>query len=203
MGQGEFSIGPIDMAVSRNETLFIYGSNGTGKTTLILSILGLLKPKEGETSFNGIRLTDDNYRVYRTLFGVVFNDFYLFEKLYGIGEVDGEKAVYYLSLFELDNKVSFANRAFSSRDLSTGQRKRLALVATLLENKPVIVLDEWAADQDPHFRKKFYTRILPILKAEGFTIIAITHDDKYYHCADRLYKMENGRLTEMLNEVKL
>jgi putative ATP-binding cassette transporter len=201
--QREFAIGPIDITINRNETLFIYGSNGSGKTTLILSILGLLKPKEGETTFNGIRLTDDNYRVYRTLFGVVFNDFYLFEKLYGIREVDAAKVEAYLALFELDTKVSFTGGAFSSRDLSTGQRKRLALVATLLENKPVIVLDEWAADQDPHFRKKFYTCILPVLKAEGFTIIAITHDDKYYHCADRLYKMEFGRLTEILSDLKL
>jgi putative ATP-binding cassette transporter len=99
-------------------------------------------------------------------------------------------------LFELEGKIGMTDQGFDSTDFSTGQRKRLALIAVLLERKPIIVLDEWAADQDPYFRKKFYTEIIPLIKAEGFTIVAITHDDMYYNCADRLYKMEYGQLHE-------
>jgi putative ATP-binding cassette transporter len=99
-------------------------------------------------------------------------------------------------MFELEGKVKIEGNTFSTTDLSTGQRKRLALIAALLEEKPVLVMDEWAADQDPYFRKKFYTEILPLLKQEDITIIAITHDDKYYNCADRLYKMDYGKLKE-------
>lgn len=192
-----FEMGPVNLQINKHEVIFIYGSNGSGKTTLVLTMLGLLRSGEGCTLFNGVPLNDSNYRLYRTLFGVVFSDFYLFEKLYGVTGVDAEKAKYYLKLFELDDKVQFEGRAFSSRDLSTGQRKRLALISVLLENKPILVLDEWAADQDPYFRRKFYTEIIPLLKQEGFTIVAITHDDKYYNCADKLYRMDFGRLTEI------
>ncbi|MCW3466348.1 cyclic peptide export ABC transporter [Chitinophaga nivalis] len=192
-----FSVGPVSLQVAKGEVVFIYGGNGSGKTTFILSVLGLLKPQEGQVYFNGQILNDENYKSYRMLFGVVFSDFYLFEKLFGLEAPDPERVQYYLRLFELEHKVTFQDGAFSSRDLSTGQRKRLALISVLLEDKPLLVLDEWAADQDPHFRKKFYTEIIPLLKQEGFTILAITHDDRYYHCADKLYQMDYGKLKQV------
>jgi putative ATP-binding cassette transporter len=101
-----------------------------------------------------------------------------------------------IRLFELEGKVTLTENVFSTTDLSTGQRKRLALISALMENKPILVMDEWAADQDPYFRRKFYTEIVPQLKQDGLTIVAITHDDRYYHCADKVYKMEEGRMTE-------
>ena len=105
-----------------------------------------------------------------------------------------EKTRSYIELFELESKVSIVENKFSTIKLSMGQRKRLALIQALLENKPIIVLDEWAADQDPYFREKFYNVILPLIKKEGKTIIAITHDDKYFYAADHLFKMEDGKL---------
>lgn len=189
-----FGIGPIDFTIEKGETVFIYGGNGSGKTTLIHSILGLCRPTAGEILLNGIPVDTNNYSFYKTAFAVVFNDFYLFTELIGPDQIDMEKWYFYLRLFELEDKVKMNDRSFSTTDLSTGQRKRLALIAALLEEKPILVLDEWAADQDPYFRKKFYTEIIPLLKAEGVTIIAITHDDKYYHCADKLYKMDYGKL---------
>ena len=139
-------------------------------------------------------INKENYSNYRSIFSVVFSDFYLFDELLGIDNMNIQKCNDYLQLFEIEQKVKLDNNHFSTIDLSTGQKKRLALIAMLLEEKPVLVLDEWAADQDPYFRKKFYTEILPFLKKEGFTIIAVTHDDKYYHCADKLYKMDYGKL---------
>ncbi|MEO0778406.1 MAG: peptide ABC transporter, partial [Bacteroidota bacterium] len=133
----------------------------------------------------------------------VFSDFYLFDEFYSVGEVNEAKLRDYLELFEIDEKVTIEGGKFSTTDLSTGQRKRLALIAVLLEDKPVLVLDEWAADQDPYFRKKFYTEILPRFKKEGWTIIAITHDDKYYDCCDRLLKMDYGRLYELTEKAVL
>ncbi|MFB6456938.1 cyclic peptide export ABC transporter [Chitinophaga sp. Hz27] len=197
----QFTIGPVQLRVSKGDVIFIYGGNGSGKTTFIHALLGLLKPQQGTIYFNGTRLTEENYKNYRMLFGVVFSDFYLFDKLFGLRQVDTARVQRYLRLFELDNKVTFENNAFSSRDLSTGQRKRLALISVLLEDKPLLVLDEWAADQDPHFRRKFYLEIIPILQQEGYTIIAITHDDKYYHCADKLYEMDYGKLKHIPLEV--
>jgi len=198
-GSGEegFSIGPISLEINKGDVVFIYGGNGSGKTTFILTLLGLLKPSEGTIYLKDMPLDDSNYKAFRLLFGVVFSDFYLFNKLYGIGQVNKARADQLIELFELDGLVTFEGNAFSTGDMSTGQRKRLALIGTLLENKPILVLDEWAADQDPHFRRKFYNEIIPILKNDGYTLICITHDDKYYHCADRLYKMDYGRVKEV------
>lgn len=191
-----FSIGPIDFEILKGETIFIYGANGSGKTTFIKALLGIGKPTHGTIHANGVLVAAENYPIYRTLFSVVFNDFYLFNELLGVEQVNIEKWNYYIELFELQDKVKLEGRTFSTTDLSTGQRKRLALIAALQEEKPILVLDEWAADQDPYFRGKFYTHILPVLKKDGLTIIAITHDDKYYRCADKLFRMEEGKLKE-------
>lgn len=197
-----FKVGPINLFINKGDVVFIYGGNGSGKTTFISMLLGLLKPQSGQVLFNKELVDDENQKSYKMMFGVVFSDFYLFDGLYGIQFFDEEKAQYYLKLFEIDHVVSFQDKKFSTINLSTGQRKRLALISILLERKPLIILDEWAADQDPYFRKKFYTKIIPLLKEEGFTIIAITHDDKYYNYADRLYKMEHGILN-VIDKVKL
>lgn len=189
-----FGIGPLDIEIKNSETIFIYGGNGSGKTTLIYCILGLLRPSTGKINVNGIPVSDANFQEFKSLYSVVFSDFYLFDEIPYEEPVDIDKWDFYVKLFELEGKVALHNNRFSTTDLSTGQRKRLSLIAALLEKKSLLVLDEWAADQDPGFRKKFYTEIIPLLKKEGFAIIAITHDDKYYHCADKLFKMSEGKL---------
>ncbi|MCB2376582.1 cyclic peptide export ABC transporter [Hymenobacter sp. BT635] len=199
--QGSFEIGPVNFTISRGEVVFINGGNGSGKTTFVSALLGLLLPASGGVYYNGYLIDEQHSQSYSALFGVVFSDFYLFDEFYGIDQLDEDKLAYYLRLFEIDAKVTVENGRFSTTHLSTGQRKRLALITALLEAKPLLVLDEWAADQDPYFRKKFYTQIVPELKEAGFTIIAITHDDKYYTCADTLYKMEYGKLVREEEEV--
>jgi putative pyoverdin transport system ATP-binding/permease protein len=194
--QVSFEIGPINLDIKKNDIVFIYGGNGSGKTTLVLSLLALLEPQSGNLKYNGQVVNNDNLNKYKSLFSVVFNDFYLFDEFYSIRHLDVNRANQLIKLFEIEDKVSIVDNHFSTIDLSTGQRKRLALITAILEEKPVIVMDEWAADQDPHFRKKFYREILPELKKEGFTIIAITHDDAYYRYADKLYKMEYGQLID-------
>ena len=189
-----FTIGPISCLLKKDELVFIYGGNGSGKTTFIHTLLGMLSISEGQILFNDLVLNVDTNRTYKSLFSVVFNDFYLFDEFYGNSDFNRGKANELLHLFEIAGKVEIVDTGFSVTNLSTGQRKRLALIAAILEERPIIVLDEWAADQDPYFRKKFYEEILPILKKDGFTIIAITHDDRYYHCADKIYKMEFGKL---------
>jgi putative ATP-binding cassette transporter len=190
--QSEFEIGPINFEIKKNEIIFIHGGNGSGKTTLILCLLGIYKFNSGK-----ILVNNEHYCFeYSSLFSVVFSDFFLFDRFYGNYNFDKIKAQEYLQLFDLESKVKISEFGFSDINLSLGQRKRLALIQALLENKSVIILDEWAADQDPHFREKFYTEILVVLKKEGRTIFAITHDDKFFYVADKLYKMEYGKLNK-------
>jgi putative ATP-binding cassette transporter len=193
--ENAFKVGPVNFTLHRGQTVFIYGGNGSGKTTFMQALIGLCYPTSGEIRVNFLPVTEKNYTDYRKLFSVVFSDFYLFNEII-VENFDEEKWNFYIELFELKGIVSIEDRKYSRTDLSTGQRKRLALIAALMEEKPVLVLDEWAADQDPAFRRKFYTRIIPHLNRNNFTIIAITHDDKYYNCADKLYKMEEGKLIE-------
>ncbi|MGB8191920.1 MAG: cyclic peptide export ABC transporter [Chitinophagaceae bacterium] len=194
--QRSFGIGPINFEVNKGEAIFIYGGNGSGKTTFIYSLLGLYQPTAGMLRLNGMAINEATYAEYRSLFSVVFSDYYLFDEIITPQPVNLKNAAQYLKIFELEDKVTIEGNRFSTIDLSAGQKKRLALIAALLEDKPILVLDEWAADQDPHFRNKFYTEIVPLLKSSGITVVAITHDDKYYYCADKLFKMDEGKLIQ-------
>lgn len=202
-GSGGFELGPVSLTIKRGETLFIVGENGCGKTTLIKLLLGLYQPDAGQLLLNGESVRDEHLDDYRQLFSAVFSDYYLFDTL-----IPGEAALTaeaqkYLERLEIAHKVSIRDRAFTTTDLSTGQRKRLALVHAYLERRPIMVLDEWAADQDPTFRRIFYTEILPDLKRQGKTLIVISHDDRFFSAADRYIRLEEGRIVEEVRPVQV
>lgn len=198
-GGQHFELGPIDLRLGRGEMVFIVGDNGSGKTTLIKLLLGLYKPQSGEILHDGQPVSDHWRDDYRQLFSTVFSDFYLFEDL-TTSEQGGtpvnlpQAARPYLERLEIAHKVSITDGSFSTTDLSTGQRKRLALVHAYLEGRPVLVFDEWAADQDPSFRHLFYTELLPELRAKGHLLVVISHDDRYFHLADQVVRMHAGRI---------
>lgn len=187
-----FSIGPIDLTITRGEVLFITGGNGSGKSTLLRVLTGLYPLHEGQLLIDGRPLPEANLQDYREIFSAVFGDFHLFSELYGIPDEAREEVHDWIQTLEILGKVKFDGRKFSTVDLSTGQRKRLALLAAALEKRPVLVLDEWAADQDPMFRRKFYREILDILRSGETTIIAVTHDNRFFDAADRQMHMEDG-----------
>ncbi|XUM21760.1 cyclic peptide export ABC transporter [Bradyrhizobium oligotrophicum S58] len=189
-----FSIGPIDLRIRRGETVFIVGENGSGKTTLIKLLLGLYVPDRGVLLRDGSPVVSETRDDYRQLFTTIFSDYFLFDTLAQQSGQRPELAQRYLDRLELAHKVSIDGGAFSTTDLSTGQRKRLALINAWIEGRPVLVFDEWAADQDPAFRHVFYTELLTDLKRLGKTIIVISHDDRYFHCADRIVRLRDGRI---------
>jgi len=195
-GSENFVVGPINLTIRAGETIFLTGGNGSGKTTFIKMLTGLYPADSGEIIVDGKLVKKFDMQHYRDMFAAVFADFHLFAKLYGVDDIDPSRGAEMISQMELEDKINLEAHRFSSVDLSTGQRKRLALVAAELEKKPILILDEWAADQDPHFRAKFYETLLPRLKADGATVIAITHDDKYFHLADRRLHMEDGNIIE-------
>jgi putative ATP-binding cassette transporter len=200
-----FTLGPIDFTLEPGELIFIVGGNGSGKSTLVKLLAGLYQPRSGRILVNDEPMSAETSEAYRELFSVVFSDFYLFERLHGFSGDDlREQANRYLRKLNLDHKLSIVDNRLSSISLSTGQRRRLALLTAYLENRQIYILDEWAADQDPHYRSVFYSEILPELKRLGKTVIVITHDDRYFHVADRILKLDFGRVVSLEdNETRL
>lgn len=195
-GQSTFTLGPLDLSIAPGEVTFISGGNGSGKSTFLRLLTCLYFPTSGEVKVDGQRLGETNASAYRNLFSVIFYDYHLFKRLYGIRNINQQRVEEMLLRLQLHNKTSLIEDRFSTVDLSSGQRRRLALIVNYLENKPICVFDEWAAEQDPDFRRYFYREILPDLKSQGKTIIAVTHDDQYYNMdyIDRFLKFQDGQL---------
>jgi len=191
----QFTLGPIDLKIHQGELVFVVGGNGSGKTTLLKLVAGLYSPQEGRILLSGEPVTEETRESYRQLFSVVFADFYLFQDLLGLEHPELDlRARTYLEQLELGRKVAVEGGKLSTTELSQGQRKRLALLTAYLENRPVYLFDEWAADQDPVYKEVFYHQILPGLRSRGKTVVVICHDDRYFHVADRLMKLENGKV---------
>jgi len=194
-GDNNFVLGPIELNLRSGELVFLTGGNGSGKTTLAKVITGLYVPESGTLSFNGEPITDANRDTFRQHFSTVFSDGFIFETLLGLEQPElDQEAKDYLAQFQIDHKVQIKDGVLSTIDLSQGQKKRLALLTAYLEDRPIYVFDEWAADQDPQFREIFYYQLLPGLISRGKTVIVISHDDRYYHVADRIISLDYGKI---------
>jgi len=191
-----FILGPINLYLRPGELVFLVGGNGSGKSTLAKVITGLYPPAGGEIRLNGSLVGDHNRDDYRQCFSAVFSDYFLFDRIVGRGGADADRrAREYLERLHLDHKVSINDGVFSTTQLSQGQRKRLALLSAYIEDRPFYLFDEWASDQDPLFKEVFYTQLLPELRSLNKAVLVITHDDRYFGCADRLIKLDYGKLT--------
>ncbi|MBD0258710.1 MAG: cyclic peptide export ABC transporter [Cytophagales bacterium] len=195
--QKSFVWGPVDLEVRKGETVFVVGGNGSGKSTLVYLLTGLYRPVAGAIYLNGIRVDEDNYPHYRDRIGAIFTSNYLFNENYDGFDLSPRNPALQelIETMQLEGIVRFReDKNMLDRNLSKGQQKRLAMIFALLEDKPLLVLDEWAAEQDPAFRNYFYKTLLPSLKQAGKTIVAITHDDEYYGYADTVIKFNYGRV---------
>lgn len=192
-GEPAFAVGPLDFGLRREETVFLTGGNGSGKSTFLKLLTGLYRPATGRLAVDGRTVGPAALQDHRDRFAAVFSDFHLPRRLRGAAALAPVRADDLLKLVELDRVTALDGDRFTRRDLSSGQRRRLMLVAALLEDRPVLVLDEFAADLDPVFRRRFYGEILARLQAAGLTIVAATHDERYFDAADRRLHMADGR----------
>ena len=203
--EAAFHVGPFNFTLNSGDLVFLTGGNGSGKSTFFKILAGYYKPHAGEIRLDGVPISDRTRDEYRGLISAIFPDFHLFHKLYGIPDPDLKEVDRMLSEFKLLDKTRITDGEFSTVDLSSGQRRRLALIVSRLENRPILLLDEWAADQDPEFRRKFYFELLPALNRAGITIVAISHDDRYIDemkvPARRLH-MDEGRFIEQTSAEK-
>ncbi|WP_200217145.1 ATP-binding cassette domain-containing protein [Campylobacter sp. 2018MI34] len=191
-----FALKNINFKINRGELVFCIGKNGSGKSTLSLILSGILRAYQGEMKLDNILLNEKNIHIYRKEIGVVFSEFFLFDKVI-CEEKEKNNLSYWLEILDLNHKVKVQNFTLSTTSLSQGQKKRLALFLTLMEDKKFLILDEFGADQDPLYRNFFYTKLLPLLQKQNYTIFAITHDDKYFYLADRVILMKEGNLKEL------
>lgn len=196
-GQPLFAVGPIDLQIRAGELLFIVGGNGSGKSTLLKLLTGLYPPERGELCLDGRRLRVQDLAGYRSLFTTVFTDFHLFRRLYGIPDLTPAEVNDWLTELDIADKTRYTEQGFDRLDLSTGQKKRLAIAAAMLKDRPICVFDEPAADQDPSFRRRLYEELLPRFRAAGRTLVVVSHDDRYFHVADRVLEMRDGRLAAL------
>lgn len=194
-----FELGPINMTIQKNEVIFLVGGNGSGKTTLAKILVGLYLPESGTVRYNGQTLTPEFYDSYRNKISANFTDQYLFQTLSHISdEVLEEHGHKYLEKLELTKKLKITDKKFSTTSLSQGQKKRLSLITSLLEDKEIYLFDEWAANQDPHFKNIFYHYLLPDLKLRGKTVLVISHDESYFGHGDRIVVLEDGHIKEKM-----
>ncbi|MDH2912484.1 multidrug ABC transporter permease/ATP-binding protein [Kosakonia sp. HypNH10] len=198
----DFAIGPINMTLKRGELVFLIGGNGSGKSTLAMLLTGLYQPLSGEILLDGKPMAQDKPEDYRKLFSAVFTDVWLFDELLGPEGQQADPALVakWLEQLKMSHKLELENGKILNLKLSKGQKKRVALLLALAEERDILLLDEWAADQDPHFRRDFYQVLLPLMQQMGKTIFAISHDDHYFIHADRLLEMRSGHLSELEGE---
>jgi cyclic peptide transporter len=193
----KFYLQPINLTIKKGEIIFVTGGNGSGKSTFGNLLTGLYKPYEGDIYYNDKPIDSGQLMYYSDKISAVFTTNYIFSENYDEFQLaaDNNELTTHIDMMKMQEVLHLneEKNAFD-KNLSKGQQKRLALIYALLEDKEIIVLDEWAAEQDPGFRKYFYEEILPHLKEQGKTIIAITHDDEYYDKATRVIKFNFGKI---------
>ena len=189
----------VNLTLQRGDVVFLIGANGSGKSTLAKIITGIFTPSIGAVKIDSQLVDSKNNADYRQLFSAIFSDQHLFKQLIGREGQQPDEALVntWLHKLNLQDKVSVTDNQLSTDKLSQGQRKRLAMLIAVAEQKDILLLDEWAADQDPAFRRVFYQTLIPELKALGKTLFIISHDDGYFEHADRLLLMKEGRLIEL------
>lgn len=197
--QQTFSIGPLSLTVKAGEVLYIVGGNGSGKSTLLKLITGLYSPKSGIIRVDDQILTEMDQHRFRNYFSIIFTNFYLFDRLYGMPSVDREEIHRLLKEMKLEGKTHYVKGRFTNTtNLSTGQKKRLALIVALMEDKPIYIFDEVAADQDPTFRQHFYQHTVKRLAERGKIVILVSHDEAYFpqnECEGKVVRMDFGQLS--------
>ena len=195
-GQHPFKIHPLDFEIKAGQIVFLVGGNGSGKSTLLKLLTGLYRPDAGRLLLNDEEIFEGNVTKLQEMYSPIFTDFHLFKRVLGQQQVDETRVTELLTRMELADKTSIVGGRVTNMNLSTGQRKRLALVLSTLDDRPIYIFDEWAADQDPVFRKYFYEVLLRQMASAGKTILAATHDDHYFHVADKVYAMEYGKVVD-------
>jgi ABC-2 type transport system ATP-binding protein len=197
---GFTAVDGVDFRVRRGEIFGFLGPNGSGKTTTIRMLLGLLKPTRGEAVVLGVSIAEQPEAI-RPRVGYMSQRFSLYNDLTVLQNLKFYGAAYGLQKAELDARVQRAlqmaglegRERVETRELSGGWRQRLALGAAILHRPEVLFLDEPTAGVDPLSRREFWDLLYQLI-AEGVTVLVTTHYmDEAEHC-HRLAFIQRGHL---------
>jgi putative ABC transport system ATP-binding protein len=193
----------IDFEASRGEIVSLEGPSGSGKTTF-LSILGcILTPSQGDVFVEGKQVEERSLaEVRRRSLGFVFQQFNLFPSLTALENVE-----YALNVKRMKNRearaeaervleaVGLADRKhFLPRDLSGGQKQRVAIARALAGSAPILLADEPTANLDSAVGTQVLEMFRALAKQENRALVIVTHDPKVRTIADRVVKIQDGRL---------
>ncbi|HTI09036.1 MAG TPA: ATP-binding cassette domain-containing protein [Puia sp.] len=195
--QKNFVLGPVNLKIDKGEVIFIIGGNGSGKSTFFNILTGLYRPVRGNIYFNGRKLEKEEFPHYRNQMAALFSNSHLFSRNYDdfLLEDSNTEMWKWVHCLDMQEVFDLANTSLH-KQISKGQQKRLAMIYAMLENKEIMAMDEWAAEQDPHMREFFYTSFLQQLRELQKTVIIITHDDRYFNQADRIIKFDYGKIVK-------
>ena len=176
-----FLLGPIDLTLRPGELVILAGGNGSGKTTLVKLLAGLYRPESGDVRLDGQPVARRGSRgLSPALLGRLRRRPSVPRPPRASTRPGSTSAAATVSS-DWGWRPGLGPRgAFSTLDLSQGQRRRLALLAAWLEDRPICILDEWAANQDPSFKQIFYHELLPELRAAGKALLVISHDERLF-----------------------
>ena len=198
---GDFTaVEGVSFEVFPGEIFGFLGPNGSGKTTSIRMMLGLMKPTSGEVQVLGMKVDGDTVRI-RPRVGYMSQRFSLYNDLSVLQNLNFYGAAYGLKNAELQDRIKNAlhmaglegREHAKTKDLSGGWRQRLALSAAILHRPEVLFLDEPTAGVDPVSRRAFWNLLYQLI-ADGITVFVTTHYmDEAEHC-HRLAFIQRGRI---------
>lgn len=192
----------IDLAVMPGQVMALLGPNGAGKTSTLACVQGLRRPSAGHVTVGTYDVTRDGGAA-RALLGVQLQRTALFSSLTARELVRLYAALYnrFPSRTECDTllaRFGLADKAHARvGQLSGGQQQRLALALALINDPPVVLLDEPTAALDPQARRAVWT-LVAAFRSEGRTVLLTTHFmDEAQHLCDRVGILDDGRLVAL------
>ncbi len=209
-GEGEartHAVKDVDLAASFGEMVYVVGPSGSGKTTMLSMISGILRPSSGTVKIEGTdiwNLSPDalaDFRLHKI--GFVFQDYHLFPRLTTAENVaiplilqnrDWDEALAE-ALKDLD-VVGLQNRAqLPPLKLSGGEQQRVAIARAIISRPDIMIFDEPTASLDGDTGRSIVQFVREHLLSDKRCIVIVTHDSRIYEFADRILKMEDGRVT--------
>ena len=194
-----FSLGPVSCEVLPGQVLFITGDNGSGKSTLALLLAGLYQPTSGRIIQANADTTASYSAAEHDHLSAVLSDYHLFDRAWALPDNARTQAIallHELGIGHLASEFEKSPTPLQPQQLSQGQRRRLALALCLLEDRPFMIFDEFAADQDGDRKEWFYRTLLPRLRSQGKAVVVVTHDQRYFNTADEIIHLQAGRMDD-------